>query len=396
MARPLALWFALAVLAAHLVLLQVLGSLGSIPSQLKTMAVPFFTRELRSNPPPLVTPVNLTPKKSLSTTGASSIATKSVANETPLPTASDSTAVTATETVATLTPAAPPTSVSDSTEGSPNPGSLQATGGAGFPQNALGLAAAPVQSNPSSATTTTAVRQDSWPTDTRLSYALSGNFRGAISGTARVQWQRDRERYQVRVELDLSGVTIYTMTSQGKVTPQGLEPAVYEEKRLGTKPLQVTMDAQTLRLADGNRVDKPEETQDTASQFVELGHRFATGRAALEVGKTVQLWLARPNAVAEWTYDIVGLDTLTSPQLGPILAYHLKPRPLLKPGGPVTAEMWFAPSLQYLPVRIRITLNTDTWVDMQIEKIEQADRMPDATTAVPASAVPTLPPTSKP
>ena len=381
MARPLAFGFALAVLAAHLALLQMLGSMGPVPSRLKAMATPFFTRELRGASPPPVTPVNLAPKKPVSTIGSSLSATKSVANEQATPSASDTTVGTATETVATLTPAVPPTGVPDSTEVDANSSPVEATNGTSTPQNVPGSPTAPVHSNPSTATTTTAVRQDSWPTDTRLSYTLGGNFRGAISGSARVQWQRDGEHYQVRVELDLSGVTIYSMTSQGQVTPQGLEPAVYEEKRLGTQPQQVTMGAQTLRLTDGNRVNKPEETQDTASQFVELGHRFATGRAALEVGKTVQLWLARPNAVAEWTYDIAALDTLNSPQLGPIPAYHLKPRPLLKPSGPVTAEMWFAPSLQYLPVRIRITMNTDTWVDLQIEKIEQADR---ATAAAPA------------
>ncbi len=213
---------------------------------------------------------------------------------------------------------------------------------------------------------------DSWPTDTRLSYRLLGNYRGPISGDARVQWQRDGSRYQVRVELDLSNVTIYSMTSQGVATPDGLEPSVYEEKRLGGKPVQIGMEAPQVKLQDSVKVDRPVGVQDTASQFVELGHQFATGKAPLEVGKSVQLWLARPNAVAEWTYDIVGLETLQSQRLGAIPAYHLKPRPLAKPSGPVTAEMWFAPSLQYLPVRIKITLNAETWVDLHIEKIEQA------------------------
>ena len=36
------------------------------------------------------------------------------------------------------------------------------------------------------------------------------------------------------------------------------------------------------------------------------------------------------------------------------------------------AELWFAPSLQYLPVRILITQGDNTFVDLIVEKIEQA------------------------
>jgi len=47
-----------------------------------------------------------------------------------------------------------------------------------------------------------------------------------------------------------------------------------------------------------------------------------------------------------------------------------KPRPLANPRGNITAEMWFAPSLQYLPVRIRVATG-DAHVDLFVEKIEQ-------------------------
>ena len=57
--------------------------------------------------------------------------------------------------------------------------------------------------------------------------------------------------------------------------------------------------------------------------------------------------------------------------LGPVEAFHLKPRPLANPRGNITAEMWFAPSLQYLPVRIRVAMGDATYVDLMVDKIEQ-------------------------
>jgi hypothetical protein len=111
--------------------------------------------------------------------------------------------------------------------------------------------------------------------------------------------------------------------------------------------------------------------QDTASQFVELSHRFATGRDVLEVGRSVTVWLARPGAVDQWTYDIVEREMLRTPQLGVVEAFHLKPRPIANPRGNITVEMWFAPSLQYLPVRVKVVMGNEAWLDLLVDRIEQ-------------------------
>jgi len=73
----------------------------------------------------------------------------------------------------------------------------------------------------------------------------------------------------------------------------------------------------------------------------------------------------------ETTYDIVGRDMLQTPELGEIEAFHLKPRPIANPRGNITAEMWFAPSLGFLPVRIRVNMGEDTHVDLMVLRIEQ-------------------------
>lgn len=390
MARRLILGLGLAVIALHLLVLQALSALWQEPTRLKAMAVPLFTRELRSSLPPLPANAHLQAKKPVAQSRSAHKAINTIAKTTPAPSVSPSTSST-TQTTAN-------TQVLDQEDDDIVSGNIAIDTGP-KPLDTPGSSASSTLSTaaplvpPVPATTSTQPLAppplDDWPLDTRLSYSLSGNYRGPISGNARVQWTRDSNQYQVLVELNLSGVTIFSMTSQGLVTPQGLEPAAYEEKRLGTKALQVAMDAQQVRLYDGNRVTRQPETQDTASQFVELGHRFSTGLIMPVPGKTVQIWLARPSALAEWTYDVVALETLRSPRLGTIEAYHLKPRPLANPSGPITAEMWFAPSLQYLPVRIKITMNAETWVDLLIEKIEQSQGTQSKTgTATTAATVP--------
>lgn len=222
---------------------------------------------------------------------------------------------------------------------------------------------------------------DTWPPDTRLTYRLTGNYRGELRGSARVQWQREAPvpgrteavRYQVQLAISLSGVEIASMTSQGKINEAGLLPELYEEKLPGNVR-RVTLEGNQIRFNNG-RVDvRPTTVQDTASQFVDLSHRFATGVETLKEGAEVRLWLARPGGLDFWTYDVLAPEILQTPELGAIEAFRLKPRPLSSPRGPIVAEMWFAPSLQYLPVRVRISLGDGNFIDLMVERIEQSER----------------------
>ncbi|MEJ7931046.1 DUF3108 domain-containing protein [Ramlibacter sp. AN1015] len=212
---------------------------------------------------------------------------------------------------------------------------------------------------------------DRWPGDSRLSYALTGQYRGGpLYGGAQVQWHRDGEQYQTRVAIDVSLAGTRVLTSQGQVTPQGLVPRVYEETRRGSRR-SVRMDPQTVQLEGGGVASRPPDLQDTASQFVDLGHRFATGRDTLEVGRSISVWLARPGGIDLWTYDVAERETLTLQQHGTVEAFRLTPRRLNKPRGNFTADIWFAPSLQYLPVRIRVRMGEEDFVDLLVERIEQ-------------------------
>ena len=220
-----------------------------------------------------------------------------------------------------------------------------------------------------------------WPPDTRVTYQLKGYYRGDISGSARVLWQRELERYQARLDVSLGLVLRVSMISQGVTTPTGLVPQAYEERFLWDVRRMTFADG-FARLPDGTRLAQaqPQALQDTVSQFIELSQRFSSGREALSVGSPVRIWLARPQGTPLWTYDVVAEETLQLPELGPVPALHLRPRPIENPAGVITAELWFAPGLQYLPVQVRIALGEGNHVELLAERIEQG--------AAPADAVP--------
>jgi hypothetical protein len=340
-----------AVLLVHLLALRWLADQLEQQPILRPMATPMFTRVLR---PAAI--VAVAPRKPPAVRHAKPSAAITAIGKAPAPMPSQAAA-----------PLAQPPSGAASAEvaqAAPDSPKAAATDQAApLPPPADAASAAP--------TATASPDYDSWPVDTRLNYRLGGMYRsGELHGDARVQWLRTGDHYESRVDIDVTFLASLVMTSQGDVTPQGLSPRAYEEvRRAGARHVRLEGDAVVLN--DGRRVPRPERVQDTASQFVELSHRFSTGEEALGVGRSVNLWMARPGGVDLWTYDIVDRESLQLPDLGTVEAFHLKPRQLLNPRGNITAEIWFAPALQYLPVRIKVSLGESTYVDLLVQKIQQ-------------------------
>lgn len=219
-----------------------------------------------------------------------------------------------------------------------------------------------------------------WPPSTRLSYTLTGHYRGPVHGEAQVHWLRDGSRYQVHMDVSVGPSFAPLMTrrvsSEGEITPEGLRPRRYDEiTRVALRsPRHVTifMDADLVRLTNGREVPRPPLLQDSASQFVHLTWLFTMQPELLQPGRSVQVPLALPRVVEPWTYDVLEAETLDTPA-GPVPTLHVKPRREPRPGGDLTAEMWVAPSLQYLPVRLLIRQDAETYIDLLIERLpEQA------------------------
>lgn len=344
------------VIALHAWVLQWLGEALEAPAPLKPMATPMFTRLLRPEaPPPPQAPAPSRPARRTTMAAVPTPPARPAAKPAAKPASAAASQAPAPSEVVASTPAAP-------TETLPP----VAAASAAEPAQAAASAASAAASN---ASANTQASLDTWPVDTRLSYRLSGWYRGELTGTARVQWLRQKERYETRVDLDL-GILGMQFLSQGEVAGDSLAPRAYQESRPNRTRI-VQLGPENVVLNDGRTVAKPPGVQDTASQFVELSHRFSTGKESLVVGGRTSVWLARPGGVDLWTYDIVSRDLLATPQLGLVDAFHLKPRPISDARGNIYAEIWLAPALQYLPVRIRITQPPDSFVDILVDKIEQ-------------------------
>ena len=246
---------------------------------------------------------------------------------------------------------------------------------------AAAAAAAQVAASAAASASASAPTAFEWPPSTRLSYHLTGHYRGPVEGQARVEWLRSGTRYQVFLEASVGPSFAPLMTrresSEGEITANGLSPRRYDMKmKVALRDPRLTtifMDPERVRLPGGQDLPRPPGLQDAVSQFVHLTWLFTTQPHWLTPGRVIEMPLALPRRVEVWTYDVLGGESLHT-SAGLVETVHVKPRREAR-AGDYTAEIWVAPSLQYLPVRILVRQDAETFIDMQIERLpEQAER----------------------
>jgi hypothetical protein len=235
---------------------------------------------------------------------------------------------------------------------------------------------------------------------------LTGYYRGPVDGSAQVEWLRSGSRYQVHLDVSIgpgfAPLMARRMSSEGEITQAGLQPRLYEELTrvfLSSRQRSMRLQPDGVVLADGSRVASLPGLQDTASQFVQLTWLFTTEPQRLRAGQAVEVPLALPHRVSRWVYDVVAEERLQTP-FGPLPAWYLRPRPGMQGPRDLAVEIWIAPTLQYLPVRLRIQQDAETFVDLMLSRLPQqasaaaAGPQPQATPGAPAAPAPTAAPAS--
>jgi hypothetical protein len=233
-----------------------------------------------------------------------------------------------------------------------------------------------------------------WPPSTRLTYTLTGRYRnGPLYGKAQVDWRREGLHYQVEFNLSVSPWFDQRLFSDGLIGEEGLEPRHYEELRkfpLGAPRYRsVEFDPEVVVLANGTRVPRLPQSQDSASQFVQFVWMFSSHPDWLQAGRMIYIPLALTTSLRTWAYRVGELETLDLP-FGTIAAVHLTPQLTNRRPNELPFEIWTAPTLQYLPVRIRVLLDEQNFAELSLDDkpLQAANPPPEAASRVPRALLP--------
>lgn len=221
-----------------------------------------------------------------------------------------------------------------------------------------------------------------WPLATRVSYKLHGFWRGDIYGTSKVEWVRQDLRYQVRLDASFGPLGSMNFISEGDITPEGLAPRRFEQiNRLLIKtspPRSVTFEENDVVLDSGERVKRLPLTQDGASVLIQLAYQFMLRPGLLSPGNTVEIPLASAKRLQVIAFDVVKEEVLDTP-IGKVPTFHVKPRRMDTSGDTLAMEVWLAPGLQYLPVRIAFQGKRgreEVSMDMQMDRAPEQNAAP--------------------
>lgn len=212
-----------------------------------------------------------------------------------------------------------------------------------------------------------------WPKATKVNYRLEGNFRGPFYGTATVEWVRRETRYQVRLEANVPLLGSMSMVSEGLIRREGLAPERYESVNKvalrAPKINVVSFEDNEVVLGTGERVPREPNMQDPVSLLIHLAYQFITKPQLLKPGNTIELPLAYGKKAETLAFDVMDEDTQHT-DIGDIPALRVKPRRTNQEKGDLVGETWFAPTLQYLPIRI-LTKAGEVTLDMKMEGAPQ-------------------------
>ncbi len=213
-----------------------------------------------------------------------------------------------------------------------------------------------------------------WPRSTRLSYTLGGWYRGEVHGQATVEWLRRDGRYQVHLDIQIgpkvAPLIARRLSSEGTLSDaHGLRPRRFEQdtrQMFSRQRVQIAFDEQGVRIGQGPRLPREEGMQDSASQFIQMMYLLTASPDLARPGSRVDFALVLPSRVQRWSYRVGQRERVDTAQ-GPIEALHVVP--LSASGrGVLSAEVWYAPSLQWLPVRMRMKQDDETWVDLVLAR----------------------------
>ena len=179
------------------------------------------------------------------------------------------------------------------------------------------------------------------------------------SGTLR--WMHDGRTYASELAVNVMLLGSRTQSSRGRITPDGLQPQHFSDRVRDDRSVDFDYRDKLIRFSEGSAPSPlPAGAQDHLSVFMQLGSLIGSAPERYPAGTEITLPAMGIYGPETWRLLVRGEERLKLPG-GELTALRLT-RPPSRPDDP-SAEVWLAPSLGWLPARIRLTQGNHDFVD---------------------------------
>lgn len=200
------------------------------------------------------------------------------------------------------------------------------------------------------------------PASVRLLYDIKGEIkRIPLSANGELLWRQDGKTYDARLEISIFLLGSRVQTSKGLIGPQGLEPVRFGDKVRSEVAAHFERGKGKVSYS-ANTPDEPLQpgAQDQLSIFFQLAGLVAADPQRYPPGAELSFQAVGPRSSSTWVFKIAAPETVLLPG-GRVRAIRLSKDPVGEYDS--RAEVWLAPELDYLPVRIRLTQGNGDVVD---------------------------------
>ncbi len=192
------------------------------------------------------------------------------------------------------------------------------------------------------------------PGSIKLNYKVFAVYRGQdrqLSGS--LQWRHDGVNYDARLEMSVPLLGTRSDHSVGRITTEGLAPQRYASKARNEEATHFDRDRGRIVFS----ANKPEAAlmagaQDRLSVLLQLSALVGGSPAKFRAGTSVTIQTAGPRDAEPWIFTVEGEEQLQLPG-GAMSALKLTRMPRKEFDQKV--ELWLAPGMDYVPVRVRLT-----------------------------------------
>lgn len=204
------------------------------------------------------------------------------------------------------------------------------------------------------------------PGSVKLDFAVTGQQgMQPLSGVfGELVWLQDGHTYNARLALRVLFRTLRTQTSVGRLSAAGIEPERFSDARRSEVATHFVRESgQIVFSSSTTPAPLMPGAQDRLSVILQLSALLAGDPARHGPGSRFSIQTAGPRDAEIWQFSVDGDEALETPA-GPYQTRKLTRLPRKEFDQKI--ELWLAPALGWLPVRIRQTQANGDFADMQL------------------------------